>query len=141
MNSDRVSAPQHATLAIASGSTVTVWNCDCNGKNNNRNTENDGTTTFDSFLPNDPSVVDLVWNHTGKVLCCVVETHAIDNDIDNDIIALLSAQSGRLLSSFGKQTPIQGALAATFGGKSRYPCMGTIQGAVLIWDLEKQAQA
>jgi WD40 repeat protein len=139
MNSDSVAAaaPQHATLAIASGSTVTVWNCDCNG--NNGNTENDGTTTFDSFLPNDPSVVDLVWNHTGKVLCCVVETQSIDND--NDIIALLSAQSGRLLSSFGRQTPIQGALAAAFGGKSRYLCMGTVDGGVLIWDLKKQAQA
>jgi WD40 repeat protein len=135
MISDRVSAPKHATLAIASGSTVTVWNCDCNGNDNN--TENDGTTTFDSFLPNDPSVVDLVWNHTGKVLCCVVETHSIDNDI----IALLSAQSGRLLSSFGKQTPIQGTLAAAFGGKSRYLCMGTVDGGVLIWDLKKQAQA
>jgi WD40 repeat protein len=134
MNSGSVSAPaEHATLAIASGSTVTVWNCD----GNNRNAEHDGTTTFDSFLPNDPSVVDLVWNHTGKVICCVVETQSIDDDI----IALLSAQSGQLLSSFGKQTPIQGALAAAFGGKSRYLCMGTVDGGVLIWDLKKQAQA
>jgi WD40 repeat protein len=129
MNSDSVSAPQHATLAIASGSTVTVWNCE-----GNNNTENEGTT-FDPFLPND--VVDLVWNHTGKVICCVVETQYIDNDI----IALLSAQSGRLLSSFGKQTPIQGCLAAAFGGTSRYLCMGTADGGVLIWDLKKQAQA
>jgi WD40 repeat protein len=136
MNSDSVSAPQHATLAISSGSKVTLWNCVGNNNNNNNNTENDETTTFDPFLPNDPSVVDLVWNHTGKVICCVVETQSIDNDI----IALLSAQSGRLLSSFGKQTPIQGSLAAAFGGKSRYLCMGTIDGGVLIWDLKKQAQ-
>jgi WD40 repeat protein len=129
MNGDSVLAPQHATLAIASGSSVTVWNCHGN------NTEKD-VTTFDPFLPNDPSVVDLVWNHTGKVMCCVVETQSIDNDI----IALLSAQSGRLLSSFGKQTPIQGSLAAAFGGKSRYLCMGTADGGVLIWDLKKQAQ-
>jgi hypothetical protein len=28
-------------------------------------------------------------------------------------------------------------MAAAFGGKSRYLCMGTVDGAVLIWDLKK----
>jgi WD40 repeat protein len=128
MSNGSVLAPQHAlhVLAIASGSTVTVWDIQ------NR----DKGTTFDSFLPDGPRVLDLVWNHTGKVLCCVVQ----DTSIGSDIIALIAAQSGRLLSSFGKQT-MQGSLAAAFGGKSRYLCIGNEDGSVLVWDLKKQVQA
>lgn len=129
-------------LAIASGAAVTLWDCE---------KDHQERTTFAPFFSRTSvadgataaTIADLQWNHTGKVLCCARQPEspcdetATSADADDSIV-LLSAQTGRVLSSFGKQLV---PAAATFGGKSRYLCIASLSGSVVVWDLKKQSEA
>lgn len=73
--------------------------------------------------------------------CSAVST---DRNVHNNIV-LTNAQTGTLLDSLQHnqhwKRPAGAATSLSFGGKSRYLCIGDASGAVCLWDLKKKVRA
>ncbi len=134
---DSSEAADTASLAIASGSKIVVW--ELSSEENNK-----GPKTFDPYPEFDDGmpVSSLAWNHNQMV---IATSSGISTDqLVHDNVVLLSSQSGQVLDSFQhdlewKQKE-EGSTAkcVSFGGKSRYLCIGDESGAVCLWDLKKK---
>ena len=126
-----------ASLAIASGSKIVVW--ELSTEENHK-----GPKIFDPYPEYDDGmpVSSLAWNHNQMVIA--ISSGISTDQLVHDNVVLLSSQSGQVLDSFQhdfewKQKE-EGSTAkcVSFGGKSRYLCIGDESGAVCLWDLKKK---
>jgi len=107
------------TLAIAAGSELILWNGQTERK----------VKPFTSG-----NISDLFFNHNGQVVALCSQ------DATENNIVLLSAQTGKILDSFGKDK-IHKPISVRFGGRSRYLCIGCEHGTVSVFDLKTRTEA
>jgi WD40 repeat protein len=150
-----------ATLAILSGAKVMVWDLSSPIGDNG---DEPNVRAFDSYPQYEDGVPisSLAWNHNQMV---IATSSGISTDAfgGHDNIVLLSSQGGQTLDSFQHDSqwkqkqqyaarddennnnsnsnhhPGGSAVKSiSFGGKSRYLCIGDESGAVCLWDLKKK---
>ena len=143
-----------ATLAILSGSKIVVWDLSTSIGDMGNHPGDDDFRTFDPYprYDNGLPMSALAWNHNQMV---IATSSAIStDDCEHDNIVLLSSQTGETLQSFqhdsewkqgrddknsnnnnNKRSVVR---SVSFGGKSRYLCIGDESGAVHLWDLKKK---
>ena len=131
-----------AALAILAGSRVMVWDLSSPLGDDG---EEPNVHVFDSYPQYEDRVPisSLAWNHNQMV---IATSSGIPTDTfgGHDNIVLLSSQGGQTLDSFqhdknSNHHPGESAVKSiSFGGKSRYLCIGDESGAVCLWDLKKK---
>ncbi|VEU37964.1 unnamed protein product [Pseudo-nitzschia multistriata] len=150
-------------LAILSGSKVTVWDLPPSpilGRENSSDAD-PGVRSFDPYPQSEDAmpISSLAWNHNQMVIA--TSSGIPTDEFAHDNVVLLSSQSGQKLDSFQhdwgwkqkrkfalqqeqqwQESSTQGSIvnSISFGGKSRYLCIGDESGAVCLWDLKKKVR-